>query len=140
MKIVSPLLVSVLLLQANSAIAAEWFSVTQNAVGDRFFIDKSSIQRKENTVSYWEYREFPQPNNAFLEETVAKPVHGVVLNWSANCVSKTQQLRQITAYDKERQVIRRLVYGESGASIQPKPGSSTSAVLDLVCNEKEPPK
>lgn len=136
MKIFSPLFFSILLLQTPLAFAAEWQSVTQNSVGDRFFVDKSSVQRKDATVAYWEYREFPQANNAFLAETVDKPVHGAVLSWSANCANKTQQLRQITAYDKDRQVIRRFVYGEAGASIQSRPGSSTHAVLEFVCNEK----
>ncbi|EKQ70696.1 hypothetical protein OsccyDRAFT_0999 [Leptolyngbyaceae cyanobacterium JSC-12] len=116
------------------AIAAEWESVTQNVVGDRFLIDQSSIQRKADAVFYWEYREFPQPNNAFLEESVDKPVHGVVLNWSANCTSKTQRLRQITAYDKERKVIKRFSYGENGALFQPRAGSSASTVLNYVCD------
>ncbi|MBF2026049.1 MAG: hypothetical protein IGS48_04680 [Oscillatoriales cyanobacterium C42_A2020_001] len=119
---------------APAAITAEWESVTQNAVGDRFLIDKSSIQRKADTVFYWEYREFPQPNNAFLEEPVDQPVYGVVLNWSANCTSKTQRLRQVTAYDKARKVIKRFSYGENGALFQPKSGSSASTVLNNVCD------
>ncbi|MDX2244749.1 MAG: hypothetical protein NW224_29085 [Leptolyngbyaceae cyanobacterium bins.302] len=120
-----------------SAIAAEWESVTQNSVGDRFLVDSSSIQRNADTVFYWEYREFSQANNAFLEEPVNQPVHGVVLNWSANCTSKTQRLRQVTAYDKERKVIKRFSYGENGTLQQPKSGSSTSKVLTYVCDRKE---
>lgn len=120
----------------SAAVAADWESVTQNAVGDRFLVDTSSIQRKADSVFYWEYREFPQPNNAFLEETVDRPVHGVVLNWSANCSSKTQRLRQVTAYDKERKVIKRFSYGDTGALLQPKTGSSTSTVLNYVCDKK----
>jgi len=117
-------------------VAAEWESVTQNAVGDRFLVDTSSIQRKADNVFYWEYREFPQPNNAFLEEPVDRPVHGVVLNWSGNCSSKTQRLRQVTAYDKERKVIKRFSYGDSGALLQPKTGSSSSTVLNYVCDKQ----
>ena len=137
MKFVSTLLVfSSFLLHVPAVFAVEWVSVTQNAVGDRFFIDKSSIQRKDDNVFYWEYREFPQPNNAFLEESVDQPVHGVVISWSANCTSNTQRLRQITAYTKDRKVIKRFSYGESGKLSQPKPGSSTSAVLANACSKK----
>lgn len=120
----------------NEAVAADWESVTQNAVGDRFLVDTSSIQRKSDAVFYWEYREFPQPNNSFLEEAVDRPVHGAVLNWSANCTSKTKRLRQITAYDKDRQVIKRFTYGENGSLVQPRSGSSASKVLDFVCDRK----
>jgi hypothetical protein len=124
------------LLQAPTALAAEWVNVTVNSVGDRFLIDKSSIQRKDDTVWYWEYREFPQPNNAFLEEPVDQPVHGVVLNWSANCTSKTQRLRQITAYTKDQKMIRRFSYGERGSLSQPRSGSSTAKVLAYACGVK----
>jgi hypothetical protein len=121
------------LLSPSSAIAAEWVNVTANAVGDRFFVDKSAIQRKDANVWFWEYREFPKPNNAFLEEPVDQAVHGVVLNWSANCTSKTQRLRQVTAYTQDRKVIRKFGYGETGNLSQPRAGSSASAVLGYVC-------
>lgn len=122
---------------SSTAIAAEWVSVTQNDVGDRFFIDTSSILRKDDNVWYWEYREFPDPNNVFLEEKVDKPIHGVVLNWSANCTSKTQRLRQVTAYDKEREVVKRVSYGDTGDLTQPKAGSSTVKVLTYACTPKQ---
>lgn len=130
------LLGSLSVIASTAAIAADWESVTQNAVGDRFLVDVSAIQRNADTVFYWEYREFPQPNNPFLEEPVDRPVHGVVLNWSANCTSKTQRLRQVTAYDKERKVIKRLSYGDSGTVTQPRSGSSASVVLNYVCDQK----
>ncbi|NJP09768.1 MAG: hypothetical protein HC866_10005 [Leptolyngbyaceae cyanobacterium RU_5_1] len=130
------ILTATLLPYSPAALAAEWVSVTTNAVGDRFFIDKSTIQRTDTTVRYWEYREFPQPNNAFLEETVDQPVHGVVLNWSADCTNKMQRLRQVTAYDKTRKVIRRFSYGETGSLAQPRSGSSSSSVLNYICDLK----
>jgi hypothetical protein len=118
------------------SLAAEWVNITTNRVGDRFFIDQSSIQRKDDNVWFWEYREFPQPNNAFLEDAVDQPVHGVVLNWSANCTSKTQRLRQITAYAKDRSVIRKFSYGDNGSLVQPNSNSSAGTVLGYVCSAK----
>jgi hypothetical protein len=130
------LLATSLCLSAPPVFAVEWVNVTANPVGDRFFIDKSSVQRKDSNVWYWEYREFPQANNAFLEEAVDQPVHGVVLSWSANCTSKTQRLRQVTAYNKERAVIRRFTYGDTGTLHQPAPESSAGKVLKSVCDLK----
>ncbi|NJL21348.1 MAG: hypothetical protein HC895_11790, partial [Leptolyngbyaceae cyanobacterium SM1_3_5] len=40
----------------------QWTEVTTNAVGDRFLVDQSSIQVNGNSVWYWQYREFRQPN------------------------------------------------------------------------------
>lgn len=131
------IVLGIILLTPMTAIAAEWERVAQNEAGDRFLVDTSSIQRNADTVFYWEYREFPEANNAFLEESVDRPVHGVVLNWSANCTSKTQRLRQVTAYDKERKVIKRFTYGENGTLQQPRTGSSPSKVLGFVCDRKQ---
>ncbi len=129
-------LLTAFLLQTPAVLAADWVNVTVNPVGDRFLIDKSSIQHKNDTVWYWEYREFPEANNAFLEESVDQPVYGVVLNWSANCESKTQRLRQITAYTKDRKMIRRFTYGEQGSLSQPRADSSTAKVLAYACGVK----
>lgn len=128
----------ILLACAPVASAAEWVKIAENSVKDRFFVDKSSIQRRGNFVWYWEYREFPQPNNAFLEEKITQPVHGVVVNWSVDCTSKVQRLRQLTAYDKSRKVIRKFNYGETGSLAQPKSGSSASNVLGYVCAAQPP--
>lgn len=116
-----------------AVFAAEWVKVAENTASDRFFVDQSSIQRQGSFVRYWEYREFPQPNDAFLEERVDQPVYGVVINWSADCTNNTQRLRQVTAYSKERKVIQRFSYGDQGSLNQTQPGSSTNAVLNYVC-------
>lgn len=136
----SLVMTSALLSQAPNVLAAEWFKVTENPVKDQFFVDKSSIQRNGDTVRYWEYREFQQPNNVFLEETVNQPVHGIVMNWSVDCASKAQRLRQVTAYNKSRKVIQKFSYGDAGSLSQPRPGSSAGAVLDYVCKAPETPK
>jgi hypothetical protein len=122
------------------ALAVEWVKVTENAVSDRFFVDTSSIQRKGPTISYWEYREFKEPNNALLETNVEKPVHGVVMRWSLDCNNKTQRLERLNAYDKGRQIIRKFNYGSQGAVAQPQPGSSSFAVLNFVCTPKDTAK
>lgn len=126
------------MLPMSAAIAVEWDAVTQNSTGDRFLVDTSSIQRKADTVFYWEYREFPEANNAFLEEPLEEPVHGVMLNWSANCTSKTQRLRQVTAFDKDRKVIKRFSYGDTKPPTQAKEGSSGGKVLQYVCDRPVP--
>jgi hypothetical protein len=119
--------------------AAEWVKITENTVSDRFSVDKSSIQRNGNYVRYWEYREFPQPNNAFLSEEISQPVHSVIVLWSADCTTKLQRLRHAIAYDKNRKVLGRFNYGESGSLIQSKPGSSGNTVLNYVCASQQTP-
>ncbi len=127
------LVAGVVLAVAPIASAAEWTKITQNAVNDRFFIDTSSIQRNGSIVWYWEYREFSQPNNALLDVNVDQPVLGAVMRWSADCSSKSQRLRKLNAYTKNRQLIQKFDYGDSGLLLQPKVGSSTHAILERAC-------
>jgi hypothetical protein len=120
----------------QAAIAVEWTKVTENSVGDKFFIDASAIQRKGNMVSYWEYREFVEPNNAFVEVELPQPLYGAVSRWSVDCGSKAQRLMRVNAYTKNRALIEKFSYGEKGLAIQSRPNSSTYAVADFACSTK----
>jgi hypothetical protein len=130
------LTLAIVFFAAPMAHAEEWVKVAENSVGDRFFVDKLTIQRTKTAARYWEYREFQQPNNAFLPETVDQPVFGVVLNWSADCQNNTQRLRQITAYNKERKVIRKFSYGDAGTLAKAQEGSSANKSLRYACAAK----
>lgn len=122
-----------LLSAAPAAIAAEWREITRNDVGDRFMIDTSSLDRRGNSVWFWEYRDFPQPNNAFLEETVDQPVHGAVIYRSVDCTSGIQRLRRIIAYNKDKKVIQRFNYDDKGALSKPNAGSSAATLTQFAC-------
>jgi hypothetical protein len=119
---------------APVATAAQWTKVTENSAKDKFFVDTSAIQRKGDVVWYWEYREFPEANNAFLEAKVDQPLHGAVVRWSADCGAKSQRLRKVNAYTKNRKLIQKFDYGETGMLTQPRSGSSAYTVMDYVCN------
>lgn len=130
--------VSSLLVMGTAARAAEdWQEVTVNAAGDRFLVDKNSMQRSQNAVQFWEYREFRQPNNAFLDFEVNQPVYGVMLLQSADCPSGIARTRRVVVFDQNRQVLRRQNY-EDGVVSQPRTGSSASKVLQYVCNPQSP--
>lgn len=122
---------------APAASAAEWTKVTENEAKDRFFVDTSTIQRNGNIVWYWEYREFPEPNNAFLDTKVDQPVHGAVIRWSLDCGAKAQRLRKVNAYTKNRKLIQKFDYGEAGMMFQPRAGSSAHTVMNYVCNAQK---
>ena len=119
--------------------AAEWVKVTENAAKDSFFIDSSTIKKTGNLVTYWEYREFVEPNNAFLENKPEKdkPLYGVVIRWSADCGAKTQRLRRVNAFTTNRELLQRFDYGDTGTLSQPRPGSSGYEVLETACNPKK---
>jgi hypothetical protein len=124
-------------LPAPSVIAApQWTKVTENSVGDRFLIDRNAIQAQGTTRFYWEYREFVQPNNPFIEVPLSQPVEGAVVRWSINCTNKAQRLLRINAYTTDRQLIQKFTYGETGIAITTRPGSSTAKVGESACSAK----
>jgi DNA-binding protein Fis len=133
-RILSGAIVSLLLAQAPAALAAEWTKVTENSVGDRFFVDTAMVQHKGPITTYWEYREFPQPNNAIVEMPVEQPVLGAVIRWSVNCQTKAQTLRRVNAYTSGRQLINRFDYGDVGLAVQSRPGSSAYTVAEFACD------
>jgi hypothetical protein len=116
---------------------ANWFEVTRNAVGDRFMVERNSIELRDGIVWYWEYRDFPQPNNAFIGVEIDQPVYGAMLYRSVDCASGVSRLRRVVVHDRERQVIQRINYGDTGQLAQPQQGSSAATVLQYVCDQPQ---
>ena len=126
---------------ASGALAqsssVDWVEVTRNAVDDRFLVERNSIEFRDGAVWYWEHRNFPEPNNAFVGVELEQPVHSVMLYRSADCAGGVSRLRQIIARDKDGQVIQRFNYGDAGQLTQPQTGSSAAAVLRFVCDQPQ---
>lgn len=118
---------------------ANWVRVITNSVGDEFMVDSNSIRVGGNRVSYWEYRNFPQPNNAFLPEEVEGSVYGVMLLQSVDCTAMGVQSQRVVVYGEGRQEINRFDYGNTTPLTQPAEGSSAHAVLQFVCNPANHP-
>lgn len=126
---------------ASGALAqsspVDWVEVTRNAVGDRFLVERNSIQFRDGAVWYWEHRNFPEPNNAFVGVELEQPVHSAMLYRSVDCAGGVSRLRQIIARDKDGQVIQRINYGDTGQLTQPQAGSSAATVLRFVCDQPQ---
>lgn len=126
---------------ASGALAqpaqSDWFEITRNAVGDRFMVERNSIELRDGIVWYWEYRDFPQPNNALIRVEIEQPVYGAMLYRSVDCASRVSRLRRVVVYDQERQVIQRINYNDEGPLAQPQEGSSAAAVLNFVCEPSQ---
>ncbi|MBD1823435.1 hypothetical protein H6F51_13180 [Cyanobacteria bacterium FACHB-DQ100] len=128
---------TILPMRSTLAQTAQWTKITENSVKDQFFVDTSSIQRNGSIVWYWEYRQFPDANNALLDVKVDQPVHGAVMRWSADCAAQSQRLRKVNAYTTNRKLIQKFDYGDTGMLLQPKAGSSTHKVMEFVCRSPE---
>ncbi|MBD1870020.1 hypothetical protein H6F95_22545 [Cyanobacteria bacterium FACHB-471] len=123
---------------APVALAVEdWVEVTENEVGDRFLVDRNSIENREGIIWYWEYRDFQEPNNAFIGVELEQPVYGALVYRSVDCTSLVSRLRRITVHGRGRQVIHRAVYDDNGRLVQPMRGSSSAEVLQFVCDQDQ---
>jgi hypothetical protein len=131
------LIASAVFAYTPAALSAEWVRLSENDVGDKFFIDAASIQRNGPFVWFWEYREFPQPNNAILDVAVNQPLHGAVMRWSIDCTNKSQRLRKINAYTTNRQLIDKFDYGDKGMLQQARPGSSAAVIANYACDPQK---
>ena len=107
------------------------------STGDRFMVERNSIELRDDVVWYWEHRDFPQPNDALVGVELEQPVYSATLYRSASCADGVSRLRQIIVRNEERQVIERINYGDTGQLAQPQPGSSAAAVLGFACEQAQ---
>ncbi|HEY9625566.1 MAG TPA: surface-adhesin E family protein [Crinalium sp.] len=119
-----------------AAQEGNWVEVTRNSVGDRFLVNPTSIESRGGFVWYWEYRDFPQPNNAIVGLDVGQPVYGVMFYRSTDCDSGATRLRRMVIHDQNRQVLRRVVYNDNGPLTRPAQGSSAEAVVRYACTHR----
>jgi hypothetical protein len=127
-------------LTSKSLGAESWVEVTTNAAGDRTLVDQNSIQRAEDEVRYWEYRDMRQSgagsgNRSGLSN--GQPVYGMMIYRSVACDSRESRMQRLVLFNQNREVIRRVNYEDSGGLAQPSIGSSSETVIDYVC-EQEP--
>jgi hypothetical protein len=120
------------------ALAAEsWVEVLVNPAGDRILVDQNSIQRKDNEVRYWEYRDRRQAQNRGAEQADNQPVYGMMIYRSVDCASGTNRMQRLVLFNQNQQVIRRVNYESTGGLSQPSQSSDTEAVVKYVCEGKD---
>jgi hypothetical protein len=115
------------------AHAAEaWVEVAVSSSGDRVLVDQNSIQRSEENVRYWEYRDLRQSRNA-SRQVGNQPVYGMMIYRSVDCEAKVGRMQRLVIFNQNREVIRRVNYEETNAVDLPIQGSNAEAVLEFVC-------
>ncbi len=119
-----------LLISLPTVAAESWVEVSP-AGTDRVLVDQNSIQRTDNEVRYWEYRDVRQ---AYSASPAGQP-YGIMLYRSVNCKSRQGQVQRLVLFNQNREVIRRISY-ESKSSPQPMLGTSTEATMRYVCDNR----
>ncbi|MFM7424576.1 MAG: surface-adhesin E family protein [Elainella sp.] len=136
MKILNLIVCTSLLTLPLAARAAEsWVEVTVNAAGDRTLVDQNSIQRNQDEVRYWEYRDMRQSGGR-SELNSSQPVYGMMIYRSVACESGESRMQRLVLFNQNREVIRRINYEETGGVVQPTVGDSAEAVIRYVCEQR----
>lgn len=125
--------VTALVHQPLAQAAEAWVEVAVSPSGDRVLVDQNSIQRSEETVRYWEYRDLRQSRNASRERVGNQPVYGMMIYRSVDCEAKIGRMQRLVIFNQNREVIRRVNYEETNAVDLPIQGSNAEAVLKFVC-------
>lgn len=112
-----------------------WVEVSITSTGDRVLVDQNSIQRTEEKVHYWEYRDLRQSRHA-SRQAVEQPVYGMMIYRAVNCRNQVGRVERLVIFNQDREVIRRVNYGESDAVDLPMQGSQSEAVLKFVCGSQ----
>lgn len=124
------------LLQVQTAQAAEqWVEVLVTSAGERILVDQNSIQRTDDEVHYWEYRDRRQSIRS-TELAGNQPVYGMMIYRSVDCASGATRMERLVLFNQNQQVIRRVNYEESGGVAQLSLGDDADAVRQHVCEPK----
>ena len=104
---------------------SKWQAVSTNDVGDRFFLDQSSVIKRGNIAYFRDMVIYGAPKNG---------LSGMASYKSANCATGQYRAREITTFDLNKRVRDSFVDGDRAPLNQAKPGSSLATVLRSACS------
>jgi hypothetical protein len=118
------LLISILFLY-NSAIASDWMLVGDYEESS-YYIDKDSINKKDNEVTYWDKNDYKeiQTNDGIKFKSSSSFIH-------MDCKEKTWGFTKVVNYDSEGRIVSSQDYPLELRPIVS--GSRTETWYKLVC-------
>ncbi len=111
--------------------ASDWVMVGKGSTGDVIFIDKQSIKRIEDSVTFWDRTNFSSRNqdgNLSFKTSI-----------TVNCRTKESILRYFMAYDDldNRGILTESFAAPATATWEPiVPGSAYAKEMQFVCSKK----
>lgn len=134
MKIRGMLSVSAFIFAQSSALAAEdWQAIPTSSPNVTFAIDRGSIQRKKQTVRFWEKLTYATPE--VLDQASGKWIKEKMVHRVMNCEEKTQGLTQGVTYADKKAFITSLSFDEKQVKMSAIPPDTIAAKeLLMVCD------
>lgn len=118
--------VSASLVLIPNVAKAEWVHISSSSEG-QFFIDDSNVERRGDTVSYWQ--------QAVLAVPQQDSVKSITSYQSANCASRVSRMHRVIAYNSAG-----IVIGEQKLSEQQSPpqeiipGTIRGNIYKAICS------
>ena len=114
------------------SIDSQWTKVSENEIGDTFYIDFSTVKKGGGYVYYWELNDLVKPltGGALSAKTYREVDCGIPRKRRAlSYMLHKESMGKGTAYST--------VTPKESVWIDPSPGSSSEKILDAVCDYAE---
>lgn len=125
-KLLTAAVVSASVLLTCGVARANWVNIT-NSSDTQLFIDDSNVERRGDTVFYWEKQVFTVPQEASIKSLTSFQ--------SANCASRVNRMHRLIAYNSAG-----IVIGDKKLSEQESPprdfipGTHGEEIYKAVCS------
>ena len=125
-KLLTAAVVSASVLLTSGVARANWVNIT-NSSDRQFFIDNSNVERRGDTVFYWEQQVFAVPQQGSIKSLTAYQ--------SVNCTSRVNRVHRLIAYNSAGVVVADGKLSEQESPLQEIiPGTNGDNIYKTVCS------
>ncbi len=125
-KLLTAAVVSASVLLTSGVARASWVHISSSS-NEQFFIDDSNVERRGDTVFYWEQDIFAVPQEGSIKSITSFQ--------STNCASRVKRMHRIIAYNSAGVVVADGKLSEQESTIQEIiPGTHGENIHKAVCS------
>jgi hypothetical protein len=119
-------------MMAISAFGADWMSTKSSDRNETFYVDKASVQRNGNVVTFWEKLVFENPVK--VDDVSGKLIKEKRVYRIMNCQNQTQGFRYGATFADDGKLIESISHDDSQVRKNPvAPGSVAAWEMRLMC-------
>jgi len=120
------ILFSILILFSINGFAFNWKKVSENDMGDSYYVDIDNIKKRNGLIYYWELDDYLEP---FKDGT-----NSAIDKYKVDCVEEKQTLLNGTFYSQSMGRGKIILEDTPNKILYPKPKSVGYVVMKFVCN------
>ncbi len=125
-KLLTAAVVSTTILLTSGVARANWLHISSSSDG-QVFIDDSNVERRGDTVFYWEQKVFAVPFKGSIKSLTSFQ--------STNCASRVKRMHRVIAYNSAGVVVADGKLSEQESPLQEIiPGTNGDNIYKAVCS------